>query len=266
MEIQFQQHDFSQAVSSDVYQLYLVCREYIESFPKKVFSMIPRETDISVPYINKRVLDLGTGNGILLLMLAKEFQEIEYTGVELLPELTEIARMNLEKLSVFFTSNERLPLTAINDNSLNSRYAGCVPNSLNFNIINADYCNLFSVLDNSQKFDMIMCNPPYFQIGQGKISPIYEKAVARFELKATLKGLLITIRNYLAEDGKAFVIFPISREKELEREVLKNKLQVTSPPLSSPTHTSYEGQIESSPLLDSSLQKIKIFEISHAKN
>ena len=152
--------------------------------------------------IGKRVLDLGTGNGILLLMLCKDFPEYSYTGVELIPDLAELARLNFETLSV------------------------SMGQKLGYRIMEGDYCKLSEIFSDQEKFDLIISNPPYFPVGMGKISSVYEKAVSRFEIVGDLAGLLKSVKNYLSEEGVCYLMYPEFRREEVES--LSSELSLTA--------------------------------------
>jgi tRNA1(Val) A37 N6-methylase TrmN6 len=134
-------------------------------------------------------LDLGTGNGILLLMMAKDFRDKYYVGIEIIKELCDIAVINFERMS---------------------EYLKC---GLNYRILNADYAKLDDVLIDEQ-FDLIVSNPPYYTKGTGRMSTDNIKATARFELTANLMQLLQSVKSYLKYDGKSFIIFPLNRSGE----------------------------------------------------
>ena len=180
MDVEFLQHDSSQAVCEDAYYLYL-----------KVVSGILSPTPNRSVGGGKKVLDLGTGNGILLLMLAKDFQDLFYTGIEIIKELCDIAVDNFERLCWY----------------LNQR--------LNYRILNADYSKLGEVLK-EEKFDLIVSNPPYYHKGVGRMSSDIIKATSKFELTANLMQLLHSIKSCLKHDGKSFIIFPFRRSDEFE--------------------------------------------------
>jgi len=215
-ETVFYQHNNAQAVSSDTYELYIQVREYIhKNMQDKQFASI---------------LDIGTGTGIILLMLAMEFKHMNYTGVEIVKEIVDIANTNFENLSSYTTEKP------------------------NINIINADYCKLHEFLGANTKFDLIVSNPPYFPKGTGIMSSIYEKAVSRFELAGNLYELIKCIKYYLNTDGKAFIIYPDSRVNEVKK-VSKNFQLDVDFLFDDTLNYSHKNP-----------KKKTIFEINHAKN
>ena len=210
----FYQHDHSQSVSNDTYDLYVQVREYI------CFNLENNEA------LNEAsLLDIGTGTGILLLMLAMEFKNMHFTGVEIIKEIADIATTNFENLSKHMDEK------------------------IDIEIINTDYCKLSEVFDKNRKFDLIVSNPPYFPKGTGIMSSVYEKAVSRFELAGNLSELLKCIENFLAPEGKAFLIYPVFRAEELRKLCDDLDLMVT-------THDYGFVQVET--------KKKLIFEIYHA--
>lgn len=78
----------------------------------------------------RRILDIGTGTGVIALMLAQRFEKSEVKGIELDVEASQEARSNFEK-SAFA---ERLSL-----------WQGAIQN-----------------FSSEKKFDLIVSNPPYF--------------------------------------------------------------------------------------------------------
>ena len=196
LDAEFYQHDVSQAVSEDAYYLYLKAKCGLELETRTWAA----SSDLEVKY---DVLDLGTGNGILLLMLAKDFRNACFTGIEIVKELCDIAIQNFIKLGDYLKEK------------------------MQFQIINANYSNLEQVLTN-RRFDMILSNPPYYSSGTGKLSSDFIKAVARFEISATLVQLLSCIKSYLAVNGKSFVVFPYSRWNEFEENCRQLNLKINS--------------------------------------
>ncbi len=54
---------------------------------------------------------------------------------------------------------------------------------------------------------MVVSNPPYISLGQGKINPLSSRAIARHEIKCDLKDL-ISVSNYLLKNkGRIYLIY-----------------------------------------------------------
>lgn len=66
------------------------------------------------------------------------------------------------------------------------------------------------------KYDLILSNPPYFHLGQGKLSPSEFKNRCRFFIDSSFKNLLLAIANALKPDGRAFVLLRDSKDHGLD--------------------------------------------------
>ena len=131
-------------------------------------------------------MDLGAGNGILSLLLARKFKKSRILGFEIQDSLVEIARKN------------------VLINRLEHR----------IEIIKGDIKNIHSLFKQGS-FDITVCNPPYRKIGSGRINPNPEKAIARHEIAITLPELLRGCEYILKDLGRAFFIYHPSRLDEL---------------------------------------------------
>jgi tRNA1Val (adenine37-N6)-methyltransferase len=129
-----------------------------------------------------RYLDLGTGCGVILVLLAKWGPGLTGYGVEIQEPLADLAGRNL-----------RL-------HGLEER----------FQILCADFNDLPSQLPPAS-FDWITSNPPYRRLETGRINPNPEKALARHELTASLEDLCRVMAHLLRDKGRAFLIYPASR-------------------------------------------------------
>lgn len=56
------------------------------------------------------------------------------------------------------------------------------------------------------KYDLILCNPPYFRLGQGKLSPSIFKNRCRFFMDSDFATLLTVIVHLLKPGGEAYVL------------------------------------------------------------
>ena len=129
-----------------------------------------------------RVLDLGTGSGILALLLAGAYPHSRIFALELSSESVGLARRNV----ILNELQERISL------------------------IRGDLCRLpFSFKKGA--FDTVVTNPPYRPLRTGRINPDPQKAMARHEIRLTLPDLLKAVTQGLKKGGKWFVIYPAWR-------------------------------------------------------
>jgi tRNA1Val (adenine37-N6)-methyltransferase len=128
------------------------------------------------------VVDLGTGCGIIPLILAYRHPSIAVTGIEIQPQMAQLAA----------------------DNAAANHMADRVK------IVCADIRNSKSHLPAGQA-DIVACNPPFRQADAGRINPHEERAIARHELAVTLKDILATAKRVLRTSGEFVAIYPASR-------------------------------------------------------
>ncbi len=127
-------------------------------------------------------LDLGTGCGVILILLAKWGAGLKGYGVEIQEELADLASRNLR-------------LHALDER---------------FEIVCADLKELPSRLPRAS-FDWITSNPPYRRLDTGRINPDPQKAVARHELAASLEDVCRVMAFLLRDKGRAFLVYPAGR-------------------------------------------------------
>ncbi len=140
-----------------------------------------------------KVLELGSGNGIIAIMLAWYRQNWKIKGIEIQKSLVELSNENKNKLNLSNITFEEANLNGFKDNI---------------------------------SYDIIVSNPPYFPVNQGKISPVKERAIARHEVFTDMKNILLCINENLSDNGSAFLLYPYQRETDLEKEI-KNIDRIT---------------------------------------
>jgi len=133
-----------------------------------------------------RICDLGTGCGVLPLLLAVRRPGIRAVGVELQPELADLARRNVI-------------LNALADR---------------IEILPGDIRNIKPLLPRGS-FDAVVSNPPYRRVCSGRVNPDSEKAAARHEIKGTIEDFVRAARFLLKPDGRAFFIYAAVRSVEI---------------------------------------------------
>ncbi len=133
-----------------------------------------------------KAIDLGTGSGIIPLILATRYPNVAWTGLEIQPQLAELANKSIE--------------------------LNCLQNHIN--IIHGDARKIKNIFP-AHSFDAVIFNPPYRKINSGRINPDLEKAIARHEIKGSLKDFLQAAKYLLKPGGKVFTIYPAKRLAEL---------------------------------------------------
>jgi len=135
---------------------------------------------------NERVIDLGTGCGILPLLLSQNAKAHSFVGVEIQKGLAECAKKNVAL------------------NHLDGKIS----------ILGQDFRELKRTFPPGS-FDVVLSNPPYRKPQSGRINPSAEKAVARHEIKGTLQDLISTASYLLPPKGRCYLIFPAVRTVDL---------------------------------------------------
>lgn len=75
-----------------------------------------------------------------------------------------------------------------------------------FKFLNMNYAELMKMPEFSNKYDLIISNPPYFRKGFGKLSPKEFKNRCRFFIDSDYPHLIKSIEHSLHPEGKAFVL------------------------------------------------------------
>ncbi|AJF08043.1 hypothetical protein GSUB_13135 [Geoalkalibacter subterraneus] len=133
-----------------------------------------------------RVVDLGTGNGVIPLVLARRSGAARIVGVERQAEMVERARR-----SVLL-------------NGLQER----------IEIIEGDVRAISRVLE-PQSVDVVVCNPPFRAPGGGRVAPDSERAAARHELAGSLADFVAAASWLLPDGGRFFIVYLADRVDEL---------------------------------------------------
>jgi tRNA1Val (adenine37-N6)-methyltransferase len=120
----------------------------------------------------RRLLDLGTGSGIIPLLAAWNDPKLTAVGVEIQEQAAELARRNMEL------------------NGLDHRVE----------IVTADL-RTWRVPGLSGGFDLVVSNPPYFPVASGKSTENPSIAIAREERMCTLEDVCVAAAYYTKWGG-----------------------------------------------------------------
>ncbi len=142
----------------------------------------------AAPLCRGAVLDLGTGCGVLLLLLSRLAPAmLTGTGVDLQEDLLDYARRNFR------------------DNCPDGRLFA-VPGDLRGEIPGIE----------PRSFDLVLSNPPYGRAGHGRRNPDPGKESARHEVTCALPDLFAAASRYLSAAGRFAFILPYPRLPEIE--------------------------------------------------
>lgn len=126
---------------------------------------------------NVEILDLGTGTGIIPLLLYAKVAPKHVSALEIQPESVDMARRSV----------------AMNG----------LQNSID--IVEGDIKEAASLF-RAASFDVITCNPPYMIDSHGIVNPNEPKAIARHEILCTLEDVVRAANKLLKPGGKLYMV------------------------------------------------------------
>ena len=129
-----------------------------------------------------RIVDLGTGCGIVPLLLAHQYPDIHVYGVELQQELATVAGDNA-------SANHMQDRITILQGDMKALTTQSVDGPV----------------------DLVISNPPYRKSGSGRINPDSQRALARHEIHVTLEDVVAAARRLLRTAGRFAVVYPSER-------------------------------------------------------
>ena len=132
-----------------------------------------------------RVLDLGSGFGLLGLLLLRRCSDITVTGLELDPHAAALGQRNAH------------------ENQLSDRLT----------ILQGDLRNTGTIPAGS--FDLVVCNPPYFPAGSGASAPDAARRSAREEITCSLEDICTAAARALRWSGSFCIVHKPDRLTDL---------------------------------------------------
>jgi tRNA1Val (adenine37-N6)-methyltransferase len=132
----------------------------------------------------QRLLEVGSGSGIITVLLSalQKFESI--VAVEIQEELASLCKTNFQHNRV-----------------------------KNATVYAVDVKELGNFLE-PKSFDLIFSNPPYRKMGSGKLNPSQQKAIARHEVMMKLSDLFTCAETFLKPRGRLSVILPGFRQPD----------------------------------------------------
>ena len=143
-----------------------------------------------------KVLDLGTGTGIIPILLCGKTDLEKVIGVEIQEEVANMAKRS-SKL-----------------NNLEDK----------FEVVNENILNLKSIFQN-QSFDVIVSNPPYKKKNTGIINENEKKIISRHEITANLEDFIKISKDLLKDKGEFYMIHRPERLVDILSLMRQNKIE-----------------------------------------
>jgi len=137
------------------------------------------------------ILDIGTGTGLLSLMVAQK-NAIRIDAVEIDIDAATQAKENINGS----------------------------PWSKSIQVFNEDVLMFWP----NKKYDCIICNPPFYE--NELTSGHAKKNIAHHSSQLTISQALNITKNNLNAGGLFFLMYPFKREQEIDQLLLENKLYI----------------------------------------
>lgn len=162
----------------------LAVRQYRDGYRFSIDAVLLAE--FARPWLGRTVVEFGTGCGIVALLMAARTPDAHFFAVEIQPALARLA-------------SENVALNELTDR---------------ITVVQRDL-KIVSAADFKPVVDTVVCNPPYYPLGAGRINPDDQRAQARHELRATLADIIGAARRTVKKSGSLVMIYPAERTAAL---------------------------------------------------
>ncbi len=144
----------------------------------------------------ERVLDLGTGTGIIPILLRGKTPGRDFTGLEIQEESADMARRSIAY------------------NHLEDSVS----------IVTGDIREA-AALFRAASFDVVTSNPPYMTDSHGLVNPDLPKAIARHELLCSLEDVVQAAAGVLRPGGRFYLVHRPFRLAEIMTVLVRCRLE-----------------------------------------
>ena len=144
----------------------------------------------------ERALDIGTGTGIIPILLKAKTQGKHFTGLEIQERSAEMARRSV-------AYNHLEDTVTIQTGDIKEAAA----------------------IFGRASFSVVTCNPPYMTGSHGLTNPHLPKAIARHEVLCTLEDVISQASQVLEPHGRFYMVHRPFRLPEIMGLMLKYKLE-----------------------------------------
>lgn len=151
--------------------------------------------DFAAPKRTDRAVDLGCGTGAIAMLMAAHCPGLHVDAVEIQPEIADMAKRSVE---------------------LNGMQA-------QMQVHEMDMREAWRALG-AEKFNVVVCNPPYGRKGAVLLSKSETKRIARHEGDLTAEDVAMSASKLLKSGGKLCVVYPAPRAFEMMRAMDAHRL------------------------------------------
>ncbi|HBM79423.1 MAG TPA: SAM-dependent methyltransferase, partial [Clostridiaceae bacterium] len=147
----------------------------------------------------QRIIDLGTGTGVIPILLSGKTEASEIVGIEIQEDMAEMAQRSVM-------------LNGLADK---------------VKIINEDLKNAVNIFG-KESFSIVITNPPYKHFGSGIINPFDKLAISRHEIKCTLEDVISVSAMLLKNNGHFYMVHRPERIVDIIYLMRNNKIEPKS--------------------------------------
>lgn len=144
----------------------------------------------------ENVIDLGTGTGIIPILLSAKTKGEHFTGLEIQEESADMARRSCRY------------------NQLEDKIS----------IVTGDIKEASQIFG-AASFDVVTCNPPYMDQHHGLVNPHLPKAIARHEILCSLEDVICQTAKLLKPNGRFYMVHRPHRLADIMMLMKKYKLE-----------------------------------------
>ena len=144
----------------------------------------------------ERVLDMGTGTGIIPILLEAKTEGKEFVGLEIQPDMADMARRSVS----YNHLEEKISIITGDIKEASLRFGGA-------------------------SFDVVTTNPPYMNQNHGLKNPDLPKAIARHELLCTFEDIAREAARVLRPGGRFYMVHRPGRLVELIHTLRAHRLE-----------------------------------------